>query len=756
MDVDVRGWIFAPHKGVMTRKQRLFIGIARQMVGIPAPTGKSPNSSMANSRASSPHGLRQRLEASASKYDEEAAAREAENIIRKGESEASIAQRGGYSESLSEADAASTNSNPSRPASPASRENDNKLSGSSRGRSTYEPYDDPRITPVQKRASWNQPAQMSQAELSIANANLMERIKPFLANPMASSSISAFFYNEKDSRQKTIETDVAGHFTIRAALDFVPTHIRVLASEKLSITEKVHVTEPHGVSVISDIDDTVKHSSIASGAREIFKNVFIRDLGDLTVEGVEHWYCRLAEMDVRFHYVSNSPWQLFPLITNYFAVAKLPEGSFHLKQYSGMFQGIFEPVAERKKSTLEKILRDFPERHFLLVGDSGEADLEVYTDVVLEHPGRILGVFIRDVTTPANRKGFFDSAMGPLSSDNSKQLSTSTLKARHAHEDTEEADIKKATAASLRDFEPSDASRSKDEAKPKLPKRPMRPATYVEEDLIDLHWEEQPFTAPTAPENSKSGQTIRPRRPDRPIKPASLASPTSITPPSLGANFERQPPPRPRKPSTSVSTGSHAASVSKPKPASASTPAGTAVSKSTSASSAPAKHPAKPPRPQLAAITGHSSFRSSRADTSSSITSSSSTPAPRKPLTSYPAAAASSIASLYASATGGAAPSSSSSAAATPAVGQAQTQTQTHGYAGPGAALPGGEAVNKKEELWRRRWARARELLDARAVPLRGWRVGADVEDEAVRIVERARRETGREGRGRRGAVGGG
>src|SRR3978361_675144 len=80
-----------------------------------------------------------------------------------------------------------------------------------------------------------------------------------------------------------------------------------------------------------------------------------------------------------------------------------------------MLQGIFEPVAERKKGTLEKIMRDFPERRFILIGDSGEADLEVYTDVVLANPGKVLAIYIRDVTTPSTQ--FFDSAMGPLSGD---------------------------------------------------------------------------------------------------------------------------------------------------------------------------------------------------------------------------------------------------------------------------------------------------------------------------------------------------
>ena len=54
-------------------------------------------------------------------------------------------------------------------------------------------------------------------------------------------------------------------------------------------------------------------------------------------------------------------------------------------------------------------MADFPERRFVLVGGSGEADLEVYTDIVMANPGRVLAVYIRDVTTPD--KKFFYQAM---------------------------------------------------------------------------------------------------------------------------------------------------------------------------------------------------------------------------------------------------------------------------------------------------------------------------------------------------------
>ncbi|GAM87776.1 hypothetical protein ANO11243_058040 [Dothideomycetidae sp. 11243] len=392
VDVDVRGWLFTPQKGPLSRKHRLMVALARQLAGIPAPTNKaSPSSSVSSSRQSSPTRRQSTVQ------EDQLVAQQAEAIIEKGEAEAEIANRGGFSERpRDDSDSTSIYDDAETPPGlPPRRQNT------------------PQISPG--AVSGGRP--MTAAELAVANNNLMTRLKPFMASALTGSAINVFFYNETMSRQKTVMTDPYGHFSFRASLEFLPTHVRVLASEDLSIQEEVKIVASKGVSLISDVDDTVRHSAITKGAREIFRNAFVRDMSELTVAGVKEWYKKLADMGVQLHYVSNSPWQLFPALTNYFAVAELPQGSFHLKQYSGMLQGIFEPVAERKKATLERLLRDFPERKFILVGDSGEADLEVYTDVVIEHPGRVLGVFIRDVTSPPS-KSFFDPSMGPLSGEN--------------------------------------------------------------------------------------------------------------------------------------------------------------------------------------------------------------------------------------------------------------------------------------------------------------------------------------------------
>jgi hypothetical protein len=49
--------------------------------------------------------------------------------------------------------------------------------------------------------------------------------------------------------------------------------------------------------------------------------------------------------------------------------------------------------------------------------------------------------------------------------------------------------------------------------------------------------------------------------------------------------------------------------------------------------------------------------------------------------------------------------------------------------------------LNKKVELWKRRWDRAKTILEREGVMLKSWRVGADVMSDAIRLVEKAAKE---------------
>lgn len=58
-----------------------------------------------------------------------------------------------------------------------------------------------------------------------------------------------------------------------------------------------------------------------------------------------------------------------------------------------------EPAGDRKRPSLLEVLDAFPESRFILFGDSGEQDLEVYSTLARDRPDQIRGIFIRDVTS---------------------------------------------------------------------------------------------------------------------------------------------------------------------------------------------------------------------------------------------------------------------------------------------------------------------------------------------------------------------
>lgn len=766
VDIDVRGWIYTPHNGPITRKNRLVIAVARKLSGIPAEW--SPPSSRDSSRNSA---HRERLEERAARHEEEAAAREAQSILRRGEGEADAAWRGTYSEGQSRP---FNDESPysTRSSSPISRHehSDEPASGQLRHAGTdsslASQYEDPGNRSLTKRASWNRPGNMTREELARANALLMARLKPFMHLPLASAPITIFFFNDQKSQSRSVNTNESGHFTLRASLDFVPTSIRVLASENLSATEKVTITDPRGVSLISDIDDTIKHSAIAGGAKEIFNNTFLRELGDLTIQGVKEWYSRLAALGVQLHYVSNSPWQLYPLLRSYFALAGLPPGSFHLKQYSGMLQGIFEPAAERKKGSLDKIMRDFPERQFILVGDSGEADLEVYTDVVVANPGRILGVFIRDVTT-AEKKEFFDQYTGRSQAG------------RYAPTGN---DVRRGAVS-----EQSDAP----EARPSLPSRTTRPDPKVEAsehpvgDLIDFDEDIRESSENEATRYSdlreleKADQKpARSPPPARPSKPSALRSTSNTKTP--GTNHENStsttssptsthngqaptrkavPPPKPRRSSTSINISqnqrapfsSHRQNQTRPPPL----------------NPPPARRPARDTqeeeekgyatsaRRHLASA--YNTLPSPRTLWSGSPHSSSpTTPTQESPHPIPNHQQNSSSTSLAPPTPRPGTRRNISTAAHTFASNRLSWATGTgtgassgDPVAGGNGGAPQGSPYSKKEEVWRRRWARAEEIMRREGVVLRTWRVGSDVVEECVGVCERALREIEKGGRGK-------
>ena len=159
---------------------------------------------------------------------------------------------------------------------------------------------------------------------------------------------------------------------------------------------------PSGVGVISDIDDTIKISHVLD-KKELMRHTFAKPFE--AVPGMAKAYAAWAERGATFHYVSSSPWQLYPLLASFLDAEAFPAGAFHMKSVrlkNRTLLSLFKSSLETKPPIIRSILARYPRHRFVLVGDSGEKDPEVYGLVMREHPGRVLHAYIRRVVGAAN------------------------------------------------------------------------------------------------------------------------------------------------------------------------------------------------------------------------------------------------------------------------------------------------------------------------------------------------------------------
>ena len=170
------------------------------------------------------------------------------------------------------------------------------------------------------------------------------------------------------------------------------------SGEARTFAGEVRLVPAEGLSVISDIDDTVKISNVTDRKR-LMEQTFLRDF--VAAPGMAERYQTWSAQDVSYHYVSSSPWQLYSPLQEFLDEAGFPWATFSLKTVrfrdSTLFD-LFKKGTETKPLAIEAILDRYPHRRFVLVGDSGEQDPEVYADILRKRPAQVLGVCIRNVT----------------------------------------------------------------------------------------------------------------------------------------------------------------------------------------------------------------------------------------------------------------------------------------------------------------------------------------------------------------------
>jgi phosphatidate phosphatase APP1 len=158
--------------------------------------------------------------------------------------------------------------------------------------------------------------------------------------------------------------------------------------------------------VISDLDDTVIRTDVQSVPRMVRAIALGNAHTRLPFPGVAAFYRALQHGNSGrrvnpIFYVSSSPWNLYDLLDEFLGIRGIPAGPLVLRDWG---LGV-NPArnAPHKLAAIVHVLDTYPRLPFILMGDSGQEDPEIYREIVARYPTRILAAYIRNVTPQPER-----------------------------------------------------------------------------------------------------------------------------------------------------------------------------------------------------------------------------------------------------------------------------------------------------------------------------------------------------------------
>ncbi|HYR29947.1 MAG TPA: phosphatase domain-containing protein [Thermoanaerobaculia bacterium] len=237
--------------------------------------------------------------------------------------------------------------------------------------------------------------------------NLLNTYHRFMSDEVAGAKVRVSY---RDAVVETV-SDAEGHFQVllkpKEMADKTLWHkvaVELPEHGTSAVTEVMIPSDAASYAVISDIDDTIVQTNATSLLRMV-RSIVNNAAARLPFEGVAELYKALHAERNPIFYVSSSPWNLYELLHDYMDLNAIPHGPMFLQDW-----GIDEKTliladhTEHKLAQIQTLLDFYPELRWVLIGDSGQHDPEIYLEVIRAHPGKVLAAFIRDVTPDVRDK----------------------------------------------------------------------------------------------------------------------------------------------------------------------------------------------------------------------------------------------------------------------------------------------------------------------------------------------------------------
>lgn len=158
--------------------------------------------------------------------------------------------------------------------------------------------------------------------------------------------------------------------------------------------------------IVSDVDDTILISHATQALKKLRLILTKNSKTRLPFVGVASFYKALQTGNPSdncnpIFYVSSSEWNLYDFLEDFCDVRNIPKGPFLLQELKTSLWKLMKSgggTHSHKKDKVLHLMEVYPDQKFILIGDSGQRDAELYQSIAEQYPDRILSIYIRDVS----------------------------------------------------------------------------------------------------------------------------------------------------------------------------------------------------------------------------------------------------------------------------------------------------------------------------------------------------------------------
>lgn len=240
---------------------------------------------------------------------------------------------------------------------------------------------------------------LSRSDETQGRAKAVRGWRSFATLPVADEPVVV----EVGGRRHEVRTDRGGYLDAVVEADLEPgwRSVRLHREGAEPVEAPVRVLDPDlRLAVVSDIDDTVMVTALPRPLLAAWNTFVLDEYARSPVPGMAVLYERLtrAHPGTPVFYLSTGAWNVAPTLTRFLSRNLYPPGPLLLTDWGPTTERWFRSGQAHKRTALARLAAEFPNVRWLLVGDDGQHDPEVYGEFAAAHPDNVAAVAIRQLS----------------------------------------------------------------------------------------------------------------------------------------------------------------------------------------------------------------------------------------------------------------------------------------------------------------------------------------------------------------------